>query len=191
MHVRRLTVAALSLLLPFAAVACGSDDDKADTAKTTTTAKGSGSAETTVAPDAETGDTTPEQPTPTMSQEDFDAAITAFNTSLDAAGDDFCKITAATDSLTVTGAGTTDQAKALYQAFADVLNAVADHLPADSGADSATLKSAAERILTDAEADGYDPATLSAGGPEVFTDPEVAKSMSAVTDAIAKNCPTA
>ena len=119
---------------------------------------------------------------------DFNAAIDAFNTSLDEAGDDFCKITAATNTLTVSSAATPEQAKALYQAFADVLNKVADHLPVDSGADSATLKSAAEKILSDAEADGYDPATISGGSPEAFNDPEIAKSMAAVGEAITKNC---
>ena len=126
--------------------------------------------------------------TTTLSEADFNAAIDAFNTSLDEAGDDFCKITAATNTLTVSGAATPEQAKALYQAFADVLNKVADHLPVDSGADSATLKSAAEKIMSDAEADGYDPATISGGSPEAFNDPEIAKSMAAVGEAITKNC---
>ena len=185
MHVRRLTVAALSLLLPFTAAACGGDDDKADSDTTTTTASDSA---TTVAPADDPADTNPDAPTTTLSEADFNAAIDAFNTSLDEAGDDFCKITAATNTLTVSGAATPEQAKALYQAFADVLNKVADHLPVDSGADSATLKSAAEKILSDAEADGYDPATISGGSPEAFNDPEIAKSMAAVGEAITKNC---
>lgn len=185
MHVRRLTVAALSLLLPLTAAACGGDDDKADSDTTTTTASDSA---TTVAPADDPADTTPDAPTTTLSEADFNAAIDAFNTSLDEAGDDFCKITAATNTLTVSSAATPEQAKALYQAFADVLNKVADHLPVDSGADSATLKSAAEKILSDAEADGYDPATISGGSPEAFNDPEIAKSMAAVGEAITKNC---
>lgn len=185
MHVRRLTVAALSLLLPFTAAACGGDDDKADAAKTTTT---SAEASPTTTSGDDTTETAPPAPTTTLSEADFNAAIEAFNTSLDEAGDDFCKITAATNTLTVSSAATPEQAKALYQAFADVLNKVADHLPVDSGADSATLKSAAEKILSDAEADGYDPATISGGSPEAFNDPEIAKSMAAVGEAITKNC---
>lgn len=186
MPVRRsaTALAAFSLLVTLTLTGCGSDNKKADT---TTTAKKGAAVTTTAAPSDGTDSTTEPAPTTTMSAGEFDAAIAKFNSTLDAAGGDFCKIALAANSLNLSDPSTPQQAEAAYKAFASVLTKVGDAAPA--GVDGAKLKAAATKILDDAKADGYDPTKLTAGkGPAALDDPEIAKAMADVGVAIQKQC---
>ena len=179
MHVRRAAIVALSLLLPLAAAGCGDDKDSADTTTTTTasstTTEASGTQQTIA-------------PTTTITQEEFDTQIAAFNTSLDKAGGDFCKTAAAANSLNPGMPSSPDQVKALYEAFAKELTAIADALPADSGIDPAKLKDAAQRVMDDGKAANFDPATLGSQPPPSLTAADVTATMQGVQQLIEKSC---
>lgn len=185
----RRTAAALlaALTLTATATACGSDDKKADT--TTTTAAKSTSDTEQPAATAEPGASTTavQETTTTISGAEFESNATKFQEQLSAAGDDFCKIT---QSVSTFGSGRpTDpgQVKTIFLAFADVLDKVADHLPAGSTADPAVLHRAAADTRTEANSPDLDPAQVE-GGPKALAQTDVVTAMAAVSDDITKHC---
>lgn len=189
MPVRRSLIIPLALVLGLTLAGCG-DDTKDDAATTTTVAGDGGSDETTTTlSSADTLPTEDTQPTTTLSADEFDDAVAASKAELAAAGDDFCKVAQAANTLIADSPKTPEQAKALYEVYAGIFTRIAETAPAGSEADGATLKAAAAKMLTDAEAGGYDPAGLaSSEAPPAFAEPGVADAMSKIGDVITSTC---
>lgn len=169
---RRLAVVALVVLAaPLAG--CGGDDDASS--GTTTTSAGA-SATSTV-----------QMTTTTITDEEFSSQLAKVEAALEAAGSDFCGIAKAADALTLGMPSNATQAKAAYEAFAKVLRAMADHLPEGSKADPAVIRAAADSVLSEGQANGYDPSKFTSM-PQVFNDPATMQSMGAISSDIGTNC---
>lgn len=177
MHVRRTTIAALSMAVTVIAPACS---DGSDASGGTSTTEATTSASTTTSTTTTTTTTT-SVPLP------FDEAIVAFDERLESAGDDFCAIATA-GSILSTDATTPEQVEEFFTAFASLLKAGADHLPEDSEVDGSLLEDAAEQMLADAEAGGFDPAQLDEGLPPALAAPDVAAELERLTAEIEERC---
>lgn len=181
MYYRRLAATALAAALALSLTACSSDSKKSDTTATTKADSKGGSSTTAAGPATTSG------PTTTISAEEFNANADKFQTELDAAGDNFCKITAAVSSFGASEPTTADQAKTIFLAFADILDKVADNLPTGSTANADVLHRAATEVRTEANDPNLDPKKVT-GGPKALSEPDVVTAMAAVSDDIAKNC---
>lgn len=191
MTARRSLIIPLLIVLGLTAAGCGSDSK--DKAETTTTAKAS-SASTTAAGDdgAATDSTAPEEATTTTVADSgkFQSGLATMKSSLDAAGNDFCKITTAVSSFTQAGdPENADDVKAFLAFYTDFFDKLAANLPADSGIDPDVLTTAAKKLADDAEKGGYSTEMFSSSAPpDAFAGKDITEAMSKLGGIIAKSC---
>ena len=83
-----------------------------------------------------------------------------------------------------------DQVRGVYALYRDVLNRLADVLPAGlDPTDATTMRSAATKLFADAEAKGFDPAQFNASDAQAaFYTPELDAALRRVTDAAVAAC---
>ena len=188
MTLRRTLTISLVALLPFAAAACGDNsDDTAKEAKTTTTVE---KTDTTVA-DGESAGGDETDVTETTAAPDpaaFAAAMDDAEGALAAAGTDLCKIAAAAGQMGANAPSSPEDMKRVYGVYGKTITAVADALPAESAADAQILRDAVEKMMADAEKDGYDVSAFEGEGPAAFSEPEPAAAMERMSQTIGEKC---
>lgn len=187
----------LALLLAAAVLvsgACSGDDADGDDAKATTT---KAEVTTTTAAPATTVTTLPvgtePEPTSTTAPDSnrFTSKLAEASAAIDAAGDDFCKVGAATRNFNAAGQpATVEDLMAFLAFYTKVLNKVADTVPADSGIDPDVLRNTATALNAEAQAKGY-PVNLFTGTIDTFTDETTLGAMRSLTSYLQSNCPPA
>lgn len=182
----RAVVAGTAVAALFAAAACNDDADDASTKTTTTT-----TAVTTTSITVPTPTGLIEITTTTADPTQFGQTIGSVQGDLAAAGDDLCKIAAATSDLEQAGAPTTTaDIQALLTVYGDVFNKIADALPDESADDAEVIRDAVTEMLAKGAASDYDPNSFTETGPAgLFDNPAMATTMERVGKKIADECP--
>jgi hypothetical protein len=169
---RRLLILPLVALLSALALvvgACG-DDDASDEKKPTTTAEKD---------DASSEDDS-DMTTSTMSPEEFDAAIAATRATLDAAGDDPCKVMEAfaTMGQSIGAPTTTEQRKQTTEVALAFYRALADAAPESMSAEAETIRTTVDEIAAEGEEKDY--------SEEFLTEPDAIKNDTGFSEATGK-----
>ena len=138
-------IGGVAVVATFALLAGACSSDKDSKAETTTTVKSDGTSETIPEPTAD---------------EAYSAKIAEFSSEIASAGTDLCAVA------TVTTEGPPEptnskQAEEAVGLYVQLLNAVAGTFPADSAAESESLRMAANTLQAEAQAAGYPPDFLS------------------------------
>jgi hypothetical protein len=163
-----LLIAALALF----AGACGSDSDESSdtTEKKETT--------TTEAESEEGGDEADEETTATVSDEEFEATITAFTDSITAANGDPCVIFAAVSATTeFPDPANPAQVEVALTVYDVMFGAIADSAPPEFAAQAEVIRNAGTQLQTDAEANGHEPAWFLETVGTVFNEGEVSDAL--------------
>ncbi len=173
MTFRRLTAAVLAVAAVGAlAAGCSSDDDASGT---------SGKRSTT--------STTIATPT-TVNDADFQQAIQTSEALIKDAGSDACKLlqTFAQASNLPTPANP-KQTEQGVQVVVDLFRSAASAQPAPPPADAEVLRQAADALVAEGKANGWDPKWLTTGaGPSSIKDPKVAAAFQNYQTEVAKTC---
>ena len=175
MTFRRLAAVALALVTVGALVAgCSSDDDASKSAKKKTTTS------TTV-------------PTPTtVTDQDFDKAAATSEALIKDAGTDACKLVKTfSQASNLPLPANPKQTERGVKVIADLFRAATASTPPPSPADAAVLNKAADDLLAEGAAKGWDPKWLTTSpGPTAIADPKVATAFQNYQTEAAKTCPS-